>query len=76
MTRIYPRATLKKILKAHLPENQFSNNVDIMLYLDYIHFLQSLAEEANLEANSKKAKIIRKEHIDSVLENTLKRFDG
>ncbi|KAG9303899.1 hypothetical protein G9A89_005809 [Geosiphon pyriformis] len=74
MPRLYPRTTLKKILNAHDPGAQLSENVDLMLYLDYLLFLKTLAEEASLEAQLDGVKTIRKEHVEMALEKVLQQF--
>ncbi|KAF9874512.1 hypothetical protein CkaCkLH20_08075 [Colletotrichum karsti] len=50
--KAYPRGTVKKIVKAHSNCN-LSKNVDVMVYLDYVLFMQTLVKEAAIE--SKKA---------------------
>ncbi|CAG8448907.1 4768_t:CDS:2 [Scutellospora calospora] len=76
MTQLFPRATLKKIIKSHY-NKALTKNVDVMIYLDYILFLQRLAEEANAEAsqgiNEKK---IEERHIVAALERILQEFQG
>lgn len=36
---LYPRATVKKIVKAHA-NKPLSRNVDILVFLDYVAFLE------------------------------------
>jgi hypothetical protein len=36
---LYPRATVKKIVKAHA-NKPLSRNVDILIFLDYVAFLE------------------------------------
>jgi type I site-specific restriction endonuclease len=45
----YPRATVKKIIKAH-SNCKVSKNVDVMIYLDYVLFMQTLIKEAVIES--------------------------
>jgi hypothetical protein len=40
--KLYPRATVKKIVKAHSKRN-VSKNVDVQIFLDYVLFLQTYA---------------------------------
>ncbi|CZT45552.1 uncharacterized protein RSE6_05869 [Rhynchosporium secalis] len=40
--KLYPRATVKKIVKAHSKRN-VSKNVDVLIFLDYALFLQTYA---------------------------------
>ncbi|KAJ0284788.1 hypothetical protein COL940_003907 [Colletotrichum noveboracense] len=47
--KAYPRGTVKKIVKAHSNCN-LSKNVDVMIYLDYVLFMQTLVKEAAIES--------------------------
>ncbi|TVY83732.1 hypothetical protein LSUE1_G001679 [Lachnellula suecica] len=40
--KLYPRATVKKIVKAHSKRN-VTKNVDVLIFLDYALFLQTYA---------------------------------
>lgn len=45
----YPRTTLKRTLKAH-SNRPVSKNVDILVYLDYVLFMQELMRAASVRA--------------------------
>ncbi|KAI9893739.1 MAG: hypothetical protein M1814_005955 [Vezdaea aestivalis] len=45
--KLYPRNTVKKIVKAHTKKG-VSANVDILIFLDYALFLQELVREASI----------------------------
>ncbi|KAI1118096.1 hypothetical protein F5Y14DRAFT_297217 [Nemania sp. NC0429] len=47
--KMYPRATVKKIVKAHSKCN-LSKNVDVMIFLDYVLFMQTLVREAAIDS--------------------------
>ncbi|KAH8166433.1 hypothetical protein CIB48_g1798 [Xylaria polymorpha] len=47
--KMYPRATVKKIVKAHSKCN-VSKNVDVMIFLDYVLFMQTLVKEAAIDS--------------------------
>ncbi|KAI0856318.1 hypothetical protein F4860DRAFT_518936 [Xylaria cubensis] len=47
--KMYPRATVKKIVKAHSKCN-VSKNVDVMIFLDYVLFMQTLIKEAAIDS--------------------------
>ncbi|TPX09996.1 uncharacterized protein E0L32_008843 [Thyridium curvatum] len=47
--KLYPRATVRKIVKAHSNCN-VSKNVDVMIFLDYVLFMQTLVKEAAIES--------------------------
>ena len=42
----YPRATVRKILKAHSQKSS-SRSVDSLVYLDFVEFLQKYGKEVN-----------------------------
>ncbi|RIB02074.1 hypothetical protein C2G38_2255816 [Gigaspora rosea] len=65
---LFPRATLKRIIKYH--ENiPLTKKVVIMVYLDFVLFLQRLAEEANTEAcQDLSEKTLEERHIIATLE--------
>ncbi|KAI8049476.1 hypothetical protein BDF22DRAFT_698832 [Syncephalis plumigaleata] len=46
MRRLYPRATLRKLIHAHIPDMELSEHVDILIYLNYLLFLQQLCNNA------------------------------
>ncbi|KAL1917991.1 uncharacterized protein VTP21DRAFT_3257 [Calcarisporiella thermophila] len=76
MTRLYPRSTLRKIIKAHQPKSQLSKNADVMIYLDYVLFLKRLATEASIDASQSKENVIRANHINTALDRVLQQFKG
>ncbi|CAI4217226.1 unnamed protein product [Parascedosporium putredinis] len=47
--KVYPRGTVKKIVKAHSNLN-ISKNADILIFLDYALFMQSLVKEAAIQS--------------------------
>ncbi|KAK9472226.1 uncharacterized protein V1510DRAFT_417676 [Dipodascopsis tothii] len=75
MAKIYPRATLKKIVKGH-QTCKLSKNADILIYLDYILFINELVKTANLEAHEAGDKVVRARHLQRVAETTLQKFRG
>lgn len=50
--KAYSRPTTKKILKAHSNCN-VTKNLDVLIYLDYLRFMQTIVKEAAID--SKKA---------------------
>ncbi|KAI9860968.1 MAG: hypothetical protein M1824_002734 [Vezdaea acicularis] len=50
--KLYPRGTVKRIIKAH-SKRPLSKNVDVLVFLDYELFVQDLLREASI--NSKQA---------------------
>ncbi|OZJ06068.1 hypothetical protein BZG36_01087 [Bifiguratus adelaidae] len=76
MPRLYPRSTLKRIIKAHRPSSSLSKNADILIYLDYISFLEHLAGEAQAYAMEQGDKDFEAKHIQHVTEGMMTRDRG
>ncbi|KAI9285203.1 hypothetical protein BC943DRAFT_323795 [Umbelopsis sp. AD052] len=76
MARLYSRSTVKKIIKAHNPRSSLSKSVDVMIYLDYLLFLQRLAREADVEVMQTKGKLMQSHHLQKAVEQTLQQFRG
>ncbi|KAH8677601.1 hypothetical protein BX600DRAFT_493030 [Xylariales sp. PMI_506] len=47
--KLYPRATVKKIVKANSRCN-VSKNADVLIFLDYVLFMQTLVKEAAIDS--------------------------
>ncbi|KAF8441234.1 hypothetical protein BGX38DRAFT_1272750 [Terfezia claveryi] len=73
-TKLYPRSVVKRIVKAHTKRNT-SKNLDVLLYLDYVLFLQKLMNEAGIEAKQAKEKAIVARHIRKVQTHVLQEFN-
>lgn len=73
--RSYPRATLRKILKAHTDKN-IARNVDALIYLDYVLFVQKLMEHATRKAKENGEKRVQAKDIRKVTVRTLREFKG
>ncbi|KAL3427536.1 hypothetical protein PVAG01_01045 [Phlyctema vagabunda] len=73
--KLYPRATVKKIVKAHSNRN-LSRNVDVLIFLDYTLFLQTLMKEAVLDAKQHGEKGISAKSVKKVTETALSKFKG
>ncbi|KAK9468765.1 hypothetical protein V1512DRAFT_257825 [Lipomyces arxii] len=76
MGRLYPRSTLRKIVKKHASGCKISKSADILIYLDYLLFLEELLKEANIEVRQNGEKVLRQRHIESVTDKVLQRFKG
>ncbi|KAI9752667.1 MAG: hypothetical protein M1815_000371 [Lichina confinis] len=76
---LYPRATVRRIVKAHSKKN-LSKNVDILIFLDHTLFLKSLVcpllQEATLEARRNGQRVLSATDIKKVTEKTLGKFKG
>jgi len=73
--KLYPRATVKKIVKAHSKKN-VTKNVDVMIFLDYALFLQTLIREAGINAKQSGERTISTKSIKKVTEMSLNKFKG
>ncbi|KFY05565.1 hypothetical protein V491_09096 [Pseudogymnoascus sp. VKM F-3775] len=65
--KLYPRATLKKIVKAHSKKN-VSKNADVLVFLDYALFLQTLMKEAGINAKQAGDRGITAKNVKKVTE--------
>ncbi|KAA8911767.1 hypothetical protein FN846DRAFT_764985, partial [Sphaerosporella brunnea] len=63
----YPRSVLKRTVKAHSGLN-ISKNTDVLLYLDYVLFMQDLMREASIKARGRGATTISPSDIKKVQE--------
>ncbi|OBT67992.1 hypothetical protein VE03_01575 [Pseudogymnoascus sp. 23342-1-I1] len=70
--KLYPRATLKKIVKAHSRKN-VSKNADVLVFLDYALFLQTLMKEASINAKQAGDRGITAKNVKK---STLHKFKG
>ncbi|TGJ79449.1 hypothetical protein E0Z10_g9308 [Xylaria hypoxylon] len=73
--KMYPRATVKKIVKAHSKCN-VSKNVDVMIFLDYVLFMQTLVKEATIDSKQAGERSISAKSIRKVTPDTLAKFKG
>ncbi|KAK3997197.1 hypothetical protein QBC43DRAFT_320379 [Cladorrhinum sp. PSN259] len=73
--KLYPRATVKKIVKAHSNCN-VSKNADVMIFLDYMLFMQNLVKEAGIEAKQGGERGITARSVKKVTANSLAKFKG
>ncbi|KAL2024100.1 hypothetical protein VTK56DRAFT_9880 [Thermocarpiscus australiensis] len=73
--KLYPRATVKKIVKAHSNCN-VSKNADVMMFLDYMLFMQTLMKEAAIEAKQGGERGITARSVRKVTADSLAKFRG
>ncbi|KAK0740780.1 hypothetical protein B0T18DRAFT_440307 [Schizothecium vesticola] len=73
--KLYPRATVRKVVKAHSGCN-VSKNVDVMIFLDYMLFMQDLMKEATIEAKQGGERGVTARSINKVTKKTLSKFKG
>ncbi|CAN9461556.1 hypothetical protein AA0119_g12924 [Alternaria tenuissima] len=72
---LYPRATVKKIVKAH-SNRQMSKNVDILIYLNYALFMQELINEASIKSKQRGERALSARSVKRVSENVLRKYKG
>ncbi|KAJ8099213.1 hypothetical protein POJ06DRAFT_256346 [Lipomyces tetrasporus] len=76
MGRLFPRSSLRRIVKKNAKDTNISKRADVLVYLDYILFLEELLKEASIEARQAGDKVLRQRHIERALETTLQKFRG
>ncbi|KAF2640617.1 hypothetical protein P280DRAFT_469353 [Massarina eburnea CBS 473.64] len=72
---LYPRGTVKKIVKAHA-NRTLSKDVDIMIFLNYALFMQELINEATISSKASGDRNISPRSVNKVRETTLRKFKG
>ncbi|KAF2491858.1 hypothetical protein BU16DRAFT_530281 [Lophium mytilinum] len=72
---LYPRNTLKRIIRAHA-NRTLSKNVDILIFLDYTLFLQDLMREAAIRSKRDGERGISARSIRRVRDMSLRKFKG
>ncbi|KAF7595166.1 hypothetical protein BBP40_007133 [Aspergillus hancockii] len=65
--KLYPRGTVKRIIKAHSNRN-VSKNADILIFLDYMLFMQELMREASIRSRKASEKNISPNSVRKVTE--------
>ncbi|CAN9143389.1 unnamed protein product [Alternaria alternata] len=65
---LYPRGTVKKIVKAH-SNRQMSKNVDILIYLNYALFMQELINEASIKSKQRGERALSARSVKRVSED-------
>ncbi|SZF04966.1 unnamed protein product [Blumeria hordei] len=73
--KVYPRATVRKIVKAHSKCN-VSKTVDSLIFLDYSLFLQTLMREASINARQAGERGLSMNSVKKVTEETLAKYKG
>ncbi|CAI7572631.1 hypothetical protein PCG10_009489 [Penicillium crustosum] len=65
--KLYPRGTVKRIVKAH-SNRSVSKNADILIFLDYMLFMQELMREASIRSRKSGEKNISANTVRKVTE--------
>ncbi|KAH3955395.1 hypothetical protein HBH98_013290 [Parastagonospora nodorum] len=72
---LYPRGTVKKIVKAHA-NRPLSKNVDVLIFLNYALFMQELINEASIKSKQSGERGISARSVKRVSETTLRKYKG
>ncbi|EGD96280.1 hypothetical protein TESG_03732 [Trichophyton tonsurans CBS 112818] len=73
--KLYPRATVKRIVKSHT-RKALTKNADILIFLDYMLFMQELMREASIQGRKRGEKGITARSVRRVTEGALRKFKG
>ncbi|KAK9490281.1 hypothetical protein V1508DRAFT_425331 [Lipomyces doorenjongii] len=76
MGRLFPRSSFRRIVKKNSKTTNISKRADVLVYLDYILFIEELLREASIEARQAGDKVLRQRHIERAAEITLRKFRG
>ncbi|KAJ4019117.1 hypothetical protein NW766_002818 [Fusarium irregulare] len=71
----YPKATVKKIIKAHSNHN-IKKNADVTIFLDYILFMETLVKEAAIQSKQSGERGLSARSVKKVTRDTLTKFKG
>ncbi|EJT71652.1 hypothetical protein GGTG_10907 [Gaeumannomyces tritici R3-111a-1] len=71
--KLYPRATVKRIIKAESDCN-VSKDADVTVFVDYIRFLQTVVNEAVIESKRAGEKGITPRSVKKVTADSLAKF--
>ncbi|QUC16505.1 uncharacterized protein UV8b_00746 [Ustilaginoidea virens] len=75
MAKAYPRATVKKIIKAHSNMN-VQKNADVTIFLNYVLFMETLVKEAAIYAKQSGERGLTARSVNKVTRDTLAKFKG
>ncbi|XPS67763.1 hypothetical protein M3J09_000061 [Ascochyta lentis] len=71
----YPRSTVKKIVKAHA-NRSLSRDVDVLIYLNYLLFMQDVLAEAAIKGKQSGERGVSARSVRRVGEGCLRRCKG
>ncbi|KAF2280480.1 uncharacterized protein EI97DRAFT_391631 [Westerdykella ornata] len=74
-TSLYPRGTVKKIVKAHANRG-LSRNADILIFLNYLVFMEELLKESSIASKQAGERGISARSVRKVREGCLMKFKG
>ncbi|XP_053315312.1 centromere protein W [Spea bombifrons] len=71
-----PRSSIKAVIKKQNPDLRMETNVDLLIHLNCLLFLQRLATESRLKAFEERSTSIKPEHIKAIAKMVLKKSKG
>ncbi|KAI9499521.1 hypothetical protein BDB00DRAFT_794337 [Zychaea mexicana] len=72
-----PARKIRKVMQRHLPPDMVLDaSVEHLIYMNYIMFIERLAEESNKAAQTNKKNKITIDEIMEVVENVMQEFRG
>ncbi|OCT45544.1 Histone-fold domain-containing protein new1 [Cladophialophora carrionii] len=74
-SKSYPRARLRKIVKAH-SRKRVGKTVDALVFLNFVLFIEELLSSASRKARLNGEKVIAAKDIRKATMATLRRFKG
>ncbi|KAF2746724.1 hypothetical protein M011DRAFT_468420 [Sporormia fimetaria CBS 119925] len=72
---LYPRATLRKTIKAHSGKG-VSKNVDVLVFLDYLVFMERLIRESRIVSKQANERTISARSVRKVRRDVMSAFKG
>ncbi|KAI8642010.1 hypothetical protein BD408DRAFT_417205 [Parasitella parasitica] len=76
LSKLYSRKRFKKGIENRLGGKKVTGNADILMFMNFLIFLEKLAEAAEKDAEGRGTKNIRPKDIKGNLEKTLRQFRG
>ncbi|KAG6016533.1 hypothetical protein E4U43_003572 [Claviceps pusilla] len=73
--KAYPRATIKKVIKAH-SNMAMTKNADVTIFLNYVLFMETLVKEAAIYAKQSGERGLTARSVNKVTRDTLAKFKG
>ncbi|KAK5997263.1 Inner kinetochore subunit wip1 [Cladobotryum mycophilum] len=73
--KAYPKATVKKIIKAHSGHN-IKKNADIAVFLNYVLFMETLVKEAAICSKQSGERGLSARSVRRVTRDALAKFKG
>ncbi|TQV95221.1 hypothetical protein V2A60_009730 [Cordyceps javanica] len=74
-TKAYPKATLKKIVKAH-SNHTLKKDADVSIYLNYVLFMESLVKEAAIQSKQSGERGLTTRSVKKATRDILAKFKG